>query len=177
MKKIKNTIDKLPHSSYLELKKTNLLIAMSFDKIPNELRMLIFQHLHFIYEDNAGKIQRCWQKFKNKQTVIHDMWDLFEVEDSGAWGQGNFNNEPHLIIPHTANLIKFTARILSTKQIVDNEITRIWRLRTHEIQYSLYLEQYTGGPLAEIFDIIEENNIKLARKFGWNLRELNGYEY
>ena len=39
-------------------------------KIPNELRMLIFQHLHFIYEDNAAKIQRCWQRFKNKQIAI-----------------------------------------------------------------------------------------------------------
>ena len=144
---------------------------MSFDKIPNELRMLIFQHLHFIYEDNAGKIQRCWQKFKNKQIAIHDMWNLFEVEDSGAWGWvwDDMGVEPHLIIPHTANLIKFTSRFLSTRQIVDNVIKHKWRLRTREIQYSLYLEEYTGGPLVEIYNIIAENIIILARKFGWNL--------
>ena len=43
------------------------------------------------------------------------LWINFEKDDTGAWGEGTFNEEPYLVLTKTAKLLKFTSKVITGK--------------------------------------------------------------
>ena len=142
---------------------------MSYEKLPIELRMFILTKLHNIYETNARVIQTYWYKFSNPQKVAMKLWKDFEENDHDAWGEDYYNDQPNLIIPKTAKLMKYSSKVLTGKG--NFKKIQFWKKIIYFIDDSLCLEQYTGGPQAYLYNEIEEYFNIMSKKFNIILNE------
>ena len=142
---------------------------MSYEKLPMEVRMMIFAQLHNIYEENARVIQKYWHKCAEK--VAMKLWLNFELDNPGAWGEGTFNEEPYLILPQTAKLLKFTSKVISGKG--DYETISYWKYVLRSLDRSLWNEEWgTGGPHhAAIYNEIQKHVHIIAPKFNITIHE------
>ena len=148
---------------------------MSYEKLPMEVRMMIFAQLHNIYEKNARVIQKYWYKYTNPQKVAMKLWLDFEVEDTGAWGEGTFNEEPYLVLPETAKLLKFTSKVITGKG--NYETISYWKFILRSLDRSLWNEEYTGGQHhAAIYNEIQKHVHIIATKFNITIDE-DGHLY
>tara|TARA_Y100000748_G_scaffold249661_1_gene214632 strand:+ start:1325 stop:1789 length:465 start_codon:yes stop_codon:yes gene_type:complete len=129
---------------------------MSWDKLPVELRLLIFAKVHEIFEENSNIIQKYWHKFTNPRKVALELWMKMDVDP----------NEPSsLILPETARLIKFTSKVVSFSGKENFESIRRWNLVIGLIGKSLWEDEHVGGPSAIIYNEIEKYYSKVAKKF------------
>jgi len=150
---------------------------MSWDMLPTEIKMLIFKQLNIIYENNVKKIQNKWHTFKNKQDIIRYLWEKYERDDPVSWGDYNYNHEPYLINLRTDKLLRFTCKYLSTNQLIDEQEITYWKIRINLINFSLFIEEYTGGQGCLIYHSIEDNMHIIQNKFNLPIIDSMGYEY
>jgi hypothetical protein len=141
---------------------------MSYEKLPMEVRMMIFAQLHNIYQENARVIQKYWHKCAEK--VAMKLWLNFELDNPRAWGEGTFNEEPYLILPETAKLLKFTSKVISGKG--DYKTISDWRHVLYQLDRSLWNEEYTGGQHhTAIYNEIQKHVHIIAPKFNITIDE------
>ena len=103
------------------------------------------------------------------------LWVNFENDNREVWGEGNFNEEPYLILPQTAKLIKFTSKVITGKGNYDT--IRYWEFILSYVDRSLWNEEYTDGQHdAAIYNEIQKHVHIIATKFNITIDE-DGHLY
>ena len=132
---------------------------MSWEKLPYDVRSHIFLKAREIFQEKSKIIQHAWRAYSNPQIVAKQLW-IEHYEYAREMGGGI---EPHFILPETLKLIKFTSRVLSGNGSQDK--INFWHNIIYSLHRCLWLEEFTGGPYAHIYNNIQEHFYMLANTF------------
>ena len=135
---------------------------MNWDKLPLELRVMILSVRHEMREDARGTIVRCWEKFQAPKKVAQH---LVETERM-------YISPMDVMYHEVASIMEYNVKVLSGK-----EDPVFWKEVLEEVDYELWVNEYTGGPGAEYYERNEEAFVVLARKFGYRLRYTRRREF
>ena len=149
---------------------------MSYDKLPIEIKNMIFAQLHNIYQKNANCIQRYWRKFTYPEKIALSLWSKFETNNPEAWGASNFitgyAGDPYLMYPITVKLTQFSCKVLKLKK--NPETIRLWKYILYCLNISLWIEEYSGGSRGYIHEKIYDNFVLMCKKLDITL-DKDGY--
>ena len=125
---------------------------MNWDKLPLELRVIILSMRHEMREDAQGTIVRCWKKFDAPKQVAH-----YLVESE------RFGLPMSVMFPETADIMEYCVKVLSGR-----EKPVYWRAVLEEVEYEMWLNQYSGGPGAEYMSRVDDAFMELIKKFKYH---------
>ena len=148
---------------------------MSWIQLPNELRVLILS-IRYDKRQNAQKmIANTWQKFQAPKLVAHHLIEKekseMTIRHHAGVGSGIKLNID-VMESHTANIMEYCAKILSGKEKPD-----YWNKILNEVEYELWLNEYSGGPQAKYKSRSNDAFDKLIKKFNYipKWMMINGY--
>lgn len=149
---------------------------MFWDKLPVELRVYILSMRNEMRQDSQRTIARCWMKFRSpkkiaKLIVYEEKW--FNARwSNGVWDGDRMN----VMIPITAGIMEYCAKVLSGREKPD-----YWKNILQEVEYEMWLNQYSGGPGVEYMSRVDDAFNILANKFKyiskWQEFHSSFYEY
>ena len=120
---------------------------MSWDLLPIDLRVMILSLRHEIREDAGLKIKKCWRKFQIPKKIAKML-----VGSVPLLGMMN---------PDTADIMEYCVKILSGK-----EHPVFWDNILSNIEYELWMDEYSGGPGAPYKNRSEKAYYILSQRFG-----------
>lgn len=135
---------------------------MFWDKLPVELRVYILSMRNEMRQDSQRTIARCWMKFAGPKQVARLLVDK-EKSSLVFWGGGSDGVggwRMHVMVPDTADIMEYCAKVLSGREKPD-----YWKNILQEVEYEMWLNQYSGGPGSEYMSRVDEAFLVLIKKF------------
>ena len=120
---------------------------MSWDLLPIDLRVLILSFRHEMRVNTCATIQKWWKKFQAPKNVAKMLCSTF-----GGFG---------VMHPDTADIMEYCVKVLSGK-----ENPKFWNMALDEVDYKLWVDEYSGGPGAPYKFRTGEAYHILTRRFG-----------
>ena len=149
---------------------------MFWDKLPVDLRVYILSLRNEMRQNSQKTIARYWNKFQApkkiaKLMVYEEKW-LNARWINGVWEGDRMN----VMIPATADIMEYCAKVLSGREKPD-----YWKNILQEVEYEMWLNQYSGGPGAEYMSRVDDAFNILANKFKyiskWEEFQRSFYEF
>ena len=124
---------------------------MNWETLPIELRVQILSMRHNMREDSQKTIVRCWVKFLAPKKIAQC---LVERERNRL--------SLDVMFPETANVMEYCTNVLSGK-----EDPKFWKEVLLDVDYELWVNEYTGGPRAKYYKRNKAAFDVLTRTFGY----------
>ena len=137
---------------------------MFWDKLPVELRVYILSMRNEMRQNSQKTIAKYWNKFQSPKRVAKLLVYKERWLGGGAWNDGVFDgNRMNVMIPDTAGIMEYCAKVLSGR-----ENPNYWKGILQEVEYEMWLNQYSGGPGAEYMSRVDDAFLVLSNKFNYS---------
>ena len=137
---------------------------MIWDNLPLELRVLILSKRHEMRVNAQATIAKCWKKFEAPKKVAHYLVERERWSTGGVWNHGVFGGDSmNVMFPETADIMEYCVKVLSGR-----EKPNYWKEILQEVEYEIWLNQYSGGPGVEYMSRVDDAFIKLMTKFKYD---------
>ena len=150
---------------------------MFWINLPIELRVWILSMRHEMRKDAKQKIVTAWYNFQSPKRVAKLLVYKERWSGGGVWNDGVFDGtRMNVMIPDTAGIMEYCAKVLSGREKPD-----YWKNILKEVEYEMWLNQYSGGPGVEYMSRVDDAFNILANKFKyiskWQEFHSSFYEY
>ena len=119
---------------------------------------------HEMRANAQATIARCWMKFDGPKQVARLLVDK-EKSASVFWGGEwqSIETPMHVMIPDTADIMEYCVKVLSGR-----ENPNYWKGILKEVEYEMWINQYSGGPGAEYMSRVDDAFMVLINKFKYS---------